>query len=649
MRLKPIALAMLLTLPQTAVADWRGLFSADLRAAESELEMRRGALAAVGNPVVGNTVPQLGYQTNQKPAPPPESPWVQVDLGSSQRIDTVALVPVLVDFQPVDRGAYGFPRRFRVDASDDASFSSFTPLFVHTDDDFPPPGIAPVVVPAGCTARYLRVTVTKPAEENHTFFVALGELIALQDNRNIALGGAVKASDSVNILPRWHTHNLTDERSPLGPPIRHGELPEFDAIFAAVGDDGSPAWMAVDLGQEMTLDEVRLHPLHARQGADVPGFRFPPQFRVELASQPDFSDARVLFDTGGADYPNPGNNPVTIRGDGKSGRHVRVVLVKPEIPTAVDFALSELEVQAAGHRVSNGCAVSTSGDPKRNPQRPVEGLTDGFTSYGRLMELPEWLDEWARRAALVVTVRELEAGLPNHVGVAEQRARWAAGGGGIALAAGVAALVLRSKRVRAGERERFRTQLARDLHDEIGSNLAGIAVLSETAGQAGDDSAGDLQEIHRIAQESSEAMREVLWLVGARQEMGIDLGRQMQTAASRLLPGRTIHWLRPPDGLPESWSMDTRRQIFLIFKEALTNVVRHARADTVEISAGVSGGLFELRIRDNGRGFDPVTTAAGLGLQSLRDRARTLHGNFTIESTPGAGTLVLLTLPVPNS
>ncbi len=639
-------LAVLLALSNLAAAgDWRGLFSSELRATERGLEQRRAELVALGDPVVGNTAPQFGYQTNQKPAPPPESPWVQVDLGSSQQIDTIALVPVLVDFQPVDRGAYGFPKRFRVDVSDDASFGEFTPLFVHTDDDFPPPGVAPVVIPADCKARYIRVTVTKPAEENNTFFVALGELMALQGNRNIALGGAVGSSDSVNLPPRWEQSNLTDGRTPLGPPIRHGVMPEFDAIFATTTADGIPAWMAVDLGEEMTLDEVRLHPLHARQGADVPGFRFPLQFRVELATQADFADARVLFETGGKDYPNPGNNPVTIRADGKSGRFVRVVMEKGEIAAVPEFALSELEVQAFGQRVSTGSAVTTSGDPKRDPPRPINQLTDGFTSYGRLMELPQWLDEWARRSALHASIRELEKLLPGRVVVAERRAAWTAAGAGILLAAGVAALGLRARRVRADEQEQFRTRLARDLHDEIGSNLAGIAVLSETAVQPGGESEGDLQEIHRIAQESSEAMREVLWLVGARQEMGIDLGSQMQTAAARLLPGRAIHWVRLPDRLPASWSMDTRRQIFLFFKEALTNVVRHARADSVEISAGVTGGLFELRIQDNGRGFDVATAPAGLGLHSLRDRAKSLNGTFTIESAPGSGTLVLLTIP----
>ena len=644
------SLILLPALAFSAVAgDWRGFFNADLRAAEGSLTKHRTELAALGNPVVGNTVPQLGYQTNQKPAPPPESPWVQVDLGSTQRLDQVALVPVIVDFQPIERGAYGFPRRFRVDVSNDASFSSFAPLLVHTDDDFPPPGIGPVVIPAGgCEARYIRVTVTRLAEENKTFFYALAELIALQGNRNVALGGKVSGSDSVNIAPRWNMEFLTDGRTPLGPPIRRGVLPQFDAIFAAMGPDKSPAWMAVDLSEEKVIEEVRLHPLHARQGADVPGFRFPARFRVELASGADFSDARILFENRDVDFPNPGNNPVTIQATGQSGRHLRVVMLKGETPEASDFSLSEFEVQAGGRRVSDGCTVTTSGDERRHPPRPQQDLTDGSTSYGRLVELPVWLDEWARRAALQSAIRDLDATVSVQTVVAQRRAALTAVMMVLLTGGCAGVLVARNRRVRFREQERFRTRLAQDLHDEIGSNLAGIAVLSETAATQGDANEDNWREIHRIAHESSEAMREVLWLVGSRQETGIDLGQQMQTAAARLLPGRTIRWAPPPDSLPSGWSMDTRRQIFLFFKEALTNVVRHSGANEVEISTLINDGMFELLIRDNGRGFDVATAPTGVGLKSLRDRAASLRGVFVIESIAGSGTVVSLKLPVPT-
>jgi signal transduction histidine kinase len=643
----PAVLLLSLALSDVALGvSWRDLFSPELRATERRQAAAREEWSALGETVVGNTVPQLGFQIEQKPAPPPESPWVQVDLGSSQRLDLVALVPVLVDSQPLERGAYGFPRRFRVDLSEDVSFATFTPLLDATDEDFPPPGVGPVLIPAaGRAGRFIRVTVTRLAEENRTFFFALAELMALQGNRNIALDCAVTASGSVNLPPRWSTRYVTDGRTPLGPPIQRGVMPQFDALFAGEPAGGSPAWMAVDLGAEMALDEVRLHPEHARQGADVPGFRFPAQFRVELASRADFSDAQALFDSAGEDFPNPGNNPVTIPAHGRRGRHVRVVMIKSETPSKPEFSLSELEVQAGGHLASLGATVTSSGDWRHDAARPLDQLTDGFTSYGRLLELPQWLEQWGRRSALRRTIRELEAKLPEQVVAADHRAGWAALT--TVLGAGLALLLfsLRARSGRRAEQERFRTQLAQDLHDELGSNLAGIARLSEVAEIAGPGDGSDLREIQRIAHESTDAMREVLWLVGARQETGIELGRQMQVAAARLLAGREVRWTHLPEALPSRWTTETHRQVFLFFKEALANIVRHSRATAVELSAQISDDCFELKIGDNGRGFAAVATSGGIGLKSMRDRAAALGGSCLIESQPGAGTQITLKIP----
>jgi len=207
-----------------------------------------------------------------------------------------------------------------------------------------------------------------------------------------------------------------------------------------------------------------------------------------------------------------------------------------------------------------------------------------------------------------------------------------------------ALLFWRSHRRQRREQERFRSRLARDMHDEIGSNLAGIAVLSETAALQADVTAEDWREISRIARETTDAMREVLWLVGARQESGIDLATHLRKAAQRLLPGHEVRWLAEVE-VPVQWPMDSRREIFLFFKEALANIARHAKATVVECSTRIAGDQFELRIQDNGCGFEPGRTAQGMGLESLRERAGLLGGKVTIDSS-AAGTTIALLVPL---
>lgn len=626
---------------------WLRWFSPALRTLDQRHAEARKELEALGSPTVGQTAPEFGIQHTMLAAPPPVSPWVQIDLGESRAIDTIALLPALVDFQSVMQSAYAFPLRFRLDASDDETFTTFKPLLVETEVDFVHTSAAPVIVRTPqMRARYIRLTVTKLAEVEGRWTFALSELMVLSGNRNLALGARVTHKGGTGLPPRWLAQNLTDGRTPLGPPIDRSAMPEFDALFALMPADDSPAWMQVDLGKITAVDEVRLHPLHARQGADVPGYRFPLQFRVEIAATADMADAQVIFDTQGNDFSNPGNNPVTLSAQGAQGRFVRVIMVKSQKTGARDFAMSEMEVYAGDQNVARGGIVTSSGDPHRNPPRPLSDLTDGFASYGRLVELPQWLDQWERRQQLQ---NELVALATQAVALREEAWRRALMVLGIAATSAILllmALLFRSRRRQAMEQEKFRNQLARDMHDEIGSNLAGISVISELAAQESVSDREDWSEINRIARETTDAMREVLWLVGARQEMGIDLMAHLKLAASRLLPNREVIWSQTATDLPVSWPVESRRQVFLFFKEALTNIVRHARATRIELSASVHEGILELIIRDNGRGFDPSAATHGMGLASLQERAKTLHGSMRIDSSPDHGTTITLRVPL---
>ncbi|MEY2598800.1 MAG: hypothetical protein RLZZ142_1059, partial [Verrucomicrobiota bacterium] len=141
-----------------------------------------------------------------------------------------------------------------------------------------------------------------------------------------------------------------------------------------------------------------------------------------------------------------------------------------------------------------------------------------------------------------------------------------------------------------------------------------------------------------------EALHEVLWVSGGRKEVAGEFAEQLRRAAGRMLVGREVRW---KGGLPElpGWGQEERRQVFLCFKEALANVVRHSSATEVELELGVEADGVRLGIRDNGRGFG-VEREGGTGLGSLRERARRLGGECVVRSGAGAGTLVELRIPL---
>ena len=86
--------------------------------------------------------------------------------------------------------------------------------------------------------------------------------------------------------------------------------------------------------------------------------------------------------------------------------------------------------------------------------------------------------------------------------------------------------------------------------------------------------------------------------------------------------------------------------LFRIVQEALTNAVRHAGAERVDIAVSASGGALHLRVRDDGRGFDPSTPTGGFGLSGMRERVALLHGRLEIASSAG-GTIVTAAFPAP--
>lgn len=623
-----------------------GLLSPELWRIEKQRTALEMELNALGTPVVGQTAEQFGYQHPRLDAPPLNPAWVEVDLRSAQAIDWIALVPAQLEWQSWDRPAYGFPKRFRVDISDDAEFLSFTTVADFTESDFPDPGVAPVGVAVwGQRARYVRVTVTKFALENGQYFFALGEVMALCGNRNVAIGRPVTVSSRYELPPRWSQQNLVDGRTPLGPPIRK-QLLGYDGLFADMGEDDTPPVMQVDLGKTVELQEVRLHPVHARIGADVPGFAFPQSFRVEASADAKFTTPVTLFES--VDFPNPGNNPVTLQVSG-AARAVRVVFLgTAATQPARRFGLSELEVYAGGVNVARmGTVTATPDTSPLSKDWPRASLIDGYTSYGQLMELPEWLAMWTRRRDLQP---ELAALAERRVGLVEQslnRGLRVLSALAVGLALGAVGFALRVRQRRRREIEALRMRLARDLHDEIGSNLASLAVTGELAAEtAAAEDREDWKEVQRVSRESMEAMREVLWVLGAREEAGMDLATRLQRTAQRMLARQKIQWIETPQNPPTEWPAESRREVFLFFKEAMANVVRHARASRVELGARIDDGEFVLTVRDDGVGFDPPHAHEGVGLKSLRERARDLRGHMTIQSAPGDGTTVILRAPV---
>jgi hypothetical protein len=173
--------------------------------------------------------------------------------------------------------------------------------------------------------------------------------------------------------------------------------------------------------------------------------------------------------------------------------------------------------------------------------------------------------------------------------------------------------------------ERVRTRMATNLHDDVGAGLAEIAILSEVAKRQ--EPAGTLHLFDNIAGRARslrEAMSDIVWTVDPREDCLSDLVLRFRQIAFTLLETeeRCVKFLAPSDDkLAKELAPDLRRHLLLFFKEAVTNVARHADATAVGIEISAAGGCFCMSIRDNSRGFDSLQPCSGRGLKSLQYRA----------------------------
>ena len=224
--------------------------------------------------------------------------------------------------------------------------------------------------------------------------------------------------------------------------------------------------------------------------------------------------------------------------------------------------------------------------------------------------------------------------------------RWWVQLAGLVVVMGVLLAWHRLRMARALALERVRMQIATDLHDDIGSGLTRVAILSELALREvnGPQSAvaGPLGRIAELSRELGSSMGDIVWAVNPGKDHLSDLAQRMRRYASELLDARNIalHFRAPVDGADRKLDPGLRREAFLIFKESLTNAVRHSGCATIWIDLSVDRGVLWFRLRDDGKGFEPSDAPKGNGLRNMQDRARRAGGTLEVVSEPGRGSAV---------
>jgi signal transduction histidine kinase len=196
-----------------------------------------------------------------------------------------------------------------------------------------------------------------------------------------------------------------------------------------------------------------------------------------------------------------------------------------------------------------------------------------------------------------------------------------------------------------------RSRIARDLHDDLGANLAEIAMISEMARESlapGHPARGPLDKIFDRAEGNARRLGEIVWAVNPGNDTLEHFTKYLCKFAQDHLAAAGVRCrFDLPESMPGgSFTAAQRYHLLLAAKEAVHNAVRHGHPDTVTLKLAVEDGRFVVTITDNGGGCDPAAaTASSRGCGNMRLRMESVGGSFQLSSAPGSGTSVTLSAP----
>lgn len=226
----------------------------------------------------------------------------------------------------------------------------------------------------------------------------------------------------------------------------------------------------------------------------------------------------------------------------------------------------------------------------------------------------------------------------------------------LALMVGVAVVLYRWRVRGLLAVEQTRRRIADDLHDDVGSRVSSIALAVELAALSPDLADAERSRLAATATAARTLvadLRDVIWVIDSGSDALADLVERIGQVSRRMLQGipHSVVVVPGGDAVPDvELALEARRDVLMVVKEALHNALRHAGATRIEVEVRARAGELSVEVRDDGRGLPPDAGGAerptGRGLKTMRERAHRLGGRLTMESAPGAGTRVLLVVPL---
>ncbi|MFZ1805860.1 MAG: sensor histidine kinase [Cyclobacteriaceae bacterium] len=207
---------------------------------------------------------------------------------------------------------------------------------------------------------------------------------------------------------------------------------------------------------------------------------------------------------------------------------------------------------------------------------------------------------------------------------------------------------LKNRANRMIEMERIRNSIARDLHDDIGSTLSSINIMSQLALNENSNTDQQLKKIATHSAQMMENMSDIVWSINPKNDLAEQMVFKMKEFCAEILEPAGINYSFHVDNSIETLKLDSekRKNLFLIFKEAINNAAKYSCSTEVTIKLSVHAGHLHFVVDDNGKGFNKGEIRTGNGLSNMNARASAISGSLQFDTEPGMGTQITLTIPI---
>jgi signal transduction histidine kinase len=194
----------------------------------------------------------------------------------------------------------------------------------------------------------------------------------------------------------------------------------------------------------------------------------------------------------------------------------------------------------------------------------------------------------------------------------------------------------------------LRNKIASDLHDDVGSTLSSISISSQMAQAQSRETIPMLETIGESSRKMLDAMADIVWTIKPENDQFEKIIMRMRNFAYELLGAKKIdfEFVADDDVAKINLAMEVRKNLYLIFKEATNNMVKYAEANKARFAINAEKNNLTMMIRDNGKGFDVNRVSEGNGLKNMKKRAEEIGAKLVIDSFPGSGTTIQLSVAV---